>query len=108
MMDAIADQAMRQLDQFSTQHISNISWAYAKMEYPPWELLNALSAESVGKLSECASLHLTGLQWAYVTLQYEEGDLPLLSAIQGQLLKHVTVDSPVVQKVEDGDSRDGP
>lgn len=72
----------------TTQEISNLSWALAKLGSYHFPLLKAISAQSISRIAELNRQELSVTAWSFATLGLRPK--PLLSAISAQARARIT------------------
>jgi len=78
-MDSIAKEALRRLSEFTTQNLSNTSWAYSALGCLNVPLLDALAAQAINTMDSLCDRDIAAIAWAFATLGLR--NLPLLDAI---------------------------
>ncbi|KAL4443822.1 hypothetical protein ABPG75_011559 [Micractinium tetrahymenae] len=68
LMNSMAAEATRRIEEFSQQNLSNMAWAYAKLAHMDDELMAAIAGRAEGMVDELNLQHCTNLIWAYATL----------------------------------------
>jgi len=74
-MDAIAEEAHKQIERFQTQNLSNTLWAFATLRIENEELFNALSAKVIARITECSCRDLASSAWAFARIHMPNAEL---------------------------------
>ena len=64
LFDEIENECVRKLQMTSPQHMANLLWAYATLNYEPEYLFDEVVKEARGRLGEFAPRHLCNVAWA--------------------------------------------
>merc|ERR1712032_1597563 len=91
-MYAISTEAIRKLQQFEPQNLSNLSWSLATLRCRNSPLLEALASQARGTLTKGAVIpaqqkslqHLGNIAWSFAVLIIR--DQPLFDAIASEAL----------------------
>mmetsp|Transcript_37657 Transcript_37657/g.60731 ORF Transcript_37657/g.60731 Transcript_37657/m.60731 type:complete len:220 (-) Transcript_37657:16-675(-) len=83
-MDSIALAAMAKMDELDPLGLSNLVWAFAKLELENRPLLAAISKAAIAKIASFSAQNLANTAWSLAKLGVP--DRPLLEAIAAQVV----------------------
>lgn len=64
LMNSIASQSIRRIEEFHTQGLANTPWAYATLLFWHWPLLHALSAQAIRRCTQFVIQECSNIAWA--------------------------------------------
>lgn len=65
---ALGGSACNLLDQFSAQHLANVTWAYATVQYLDASLFDRIAVNACGRLAEFQQKELASIAWAFASV----------------------------------------
>jgi hypothetical protein len=71
LLDTLANNAMRQVENFSPQGLSNVAWSFAKMNHEAPVLFDVIATRAQECIDEFNPQDLSNIAWAYATLKHE-------------------------------------
>ena len=80
--DHVTPLIQSRLPEFNCQELSIITWAYAKLNQQPLQLLNEMAETALNRVTELSPQQLANISWAYAKLGFPATEL--LNAIAAE------------------------
>ncbi|KAL3798158.1 hypothetical protein HJC23_005719 [Cyclotella cryptica] len=84
LLDEIENECIPKLRTASPQHMANVLWAYATLEYHCPDLFHAVAQEAKGRLREFKPQHLCNVAWALS--KYPPSSMEIFDAISREVV----------------------
>lgn len=87
--------ATTRLSRFTCQNLANVSWAFAKMLFCDFTLMDAVADEATLKTAELSTQAIANLSWAFAKLLIRSKPFLEAMASQAALLRHTSAQNLV-------------